>query len=636
MRKKDLKFINLHAHTDMSNIRLLDSTNSIDDLLNTAVKMNYHGIAITDHESVSNHINAIQKVREMKENGKMPESFRLVLGNEIYLCDSLEDVRDNYKSGVTKFPHFLILSKDLVGHEQMRILSSRAWSRKFKTGTMERVVTLKSDLEEIVKKNQGHLIASSACLGSEINIRLLSIKEAQKNNDEELANYHRQKLNEFILWCIDVFGQDHFFIELQPGLSKEQIYCNQKLIDIADYYGLKRIITTDAHYPRPEDRQIHEAFLNAKDGEREVASFYEACFLANIDEIFERMDYIDEEIIIDAIKNTELIGEMVEDYTIEQETVIPKIDIPKFKIRHVFKPVYDKYEYIKKMAYSDDEQNRYMIKLIEDGFYERLYSNTLSSERLHQLLARINVELGELWEISEVLNQTMSSYYITVAKICDIIWEDGDSIIGSGRGSAAGFLINYVLGITQINPLDYDVEMPHWRHLHRSRPDIGQLDIDLDTEASKRPQIIEALKRHFGEDRVLQVATFGTETSKAAITTACRGLGYDSDIALHLGSLIPFDRGKNWSIEDCLYGNEKKGRKPVKEFIKEIEKYPRLKETALGLNGLISRRGIHAGGVILFNEEFYRSNSMMVAPNGIPTTAFDLDDSQAVGNIKFD
>lgn len=635
------RFINKHTHTDVSNIRLLDSTNSIEKLLETAVKMKYGGIAITDHESVSNHINAIQTVRKMKQNGTMPRNFKLILGNEIYLCDSLEEVKDNYQSGVTKFPHFLLLAKDFEGHEQLRILSSRAWSRSFKTGLMERVPTLYSDLEEIIKNNQGHVLAGSACLGSEINIHLLAIKEANETNNTELLQYHRNKLNKFILWCIDVFGQDNFFIELQPALSWEQIHCNKELKKIAEFYKLKTIITTDAHYPRPEDAAIHEAFLNAKEGEREVASFYEACFLQSVDEIYERMDYLNKEFITECINNTYKIGQRFENYTLEHDTVIPRIELPNFELKHIFKPAYDKYKYIKKLAYSEDEQNRYLIKLIEDGFYDKLHTNTLTSEKFHQILDRINTELSELWVISEVIKQTMSAYYVSVAKLVDIIWSDdadcgGDSLVGSGRGSAAGWIINYIIGITQVNPLEYEIEMPHWRHLHKSRPDVGALDIDLDTEGSKRPRIIQALKNYFGEEHILQVATFGTETSKSSLNTAARGLGYDQDVSHHLGSMIPFERGKHWSIAECLYGDEEEGKKPIKEFINEIEKYPKLKETALGINGLISRRGIHAGGVILFNEVFYKTNSLMKAPNGNLTTAFSLDDCQSVGNIKFD
>lgn len=598
--------------------------------------MQYSGLAITDHEILSAHVESIQVARKMKEEGTMPGDFKLILGNEIYLVDSLEEVKDNYQPGVTKFPHFLLLSKSLEGHRQLRILSSRAWSRSYNTGLMTRTPTLKSDLEEIIKPNQGHIIAGSACLGSEVNIRLLAIKEAMESNNNSEAQFHREKLNEFILWCIDVFGQDHFFIELQPALSWEQIHCNKELVKIAKFYDLKLIVTTDAHYLRPEDRDTHEAFLNAKDGEREVASFYEACFLQSIDEMYDRMDYLGEDIVTEAIKNTQLIGDMVEDYTIEHDTVIPRIELPKFELRHMFKPAYKKYGYIKKMAYSDDEQNRYLLKLIEDGFEKNLKSPNLTQKSFHEILARIDVELGELWEIGKVINQNMGSYYITVKEIVDVIWEQADSLVGSGRGSSSGFIINYLLGITQINPLEYGVEIPHWRHLHKSRADVSALDIDIDTEGSKRSQIINALKNHFGEDRVLQVSVFGTETSKAAIATACRGLGYDSDIALHLGGIIPFERGKNWSIHECLYGNEEKGREPVTEFINEIEKYPRLKETALGLNGLTSRRGIHAGGIILFNDPYFESNALMTAPNGTPVTQYNLDDSQALGNIKYD
>src|SRR5690606_2548191 len=137
----------------------------------------------------------------------------------------------------------------------------------------------------------------------------------------------------------------------------------------------------------------------------------------------------------------------------------------------------------------------YIIKLIEDGFMEKLAGNTLSKEYFHQVLHRLDLELGELYEISIKLKQAMSSYYVTVREIINIIWDDecgGNSLVGSGRGSAAGFLINFLLGITQINPLVYGVELPHWRHLHRSRPDIA--DIDIDTEGSKRPQILQALR----------------------------------------------------------------------------------------------------------------------------------------------
>lgn len=634
-------FISCHNHDSTSNFKLLDCITSVEELITTASDLSYKGIAITNHETVSSHVEAIKVTRRLKKEGKIPEEFQLILGNEIYLLDDVEYAKQNYKSGETKFPHFLLLAKSKQGHEALRRLSSKAWGENyFRTGFMERTPTDKKDLEKIAREYPNQLIATTACLGSESSIHLLAIRDAEKNGDKEKANYHRQKLNDFILWCIDVFGKNNFFIELQPALSEEQKYVNSKLIPLANYYGLKIIITTDTHYLRPEHKNIHKAFLNAKEGEREVESFYADTYMHTIEEIYEKMEgYIDNSIIQDAIKNTLLIGEMVEDYTIEQDTVIPKIDLPSFEVRHIFKPAYSQYDYIKKMAHSDNEQDRYLIKLVEDGFDEYIPRNVLTREKFHQILARINIELGELWEISNEINQAASSYYVTVAKIIDIIWNDdcgGNSIVPPGRGSSSGFLICFLLGITQINPLEYGIEMPHWRHLHRSRPDIGALDIDIDTEGRKRPRIIQALKNHFGLDRVLQVCTYGRIGSKSAIQVAARGLGIDSDTSQYISSLVPWERGQNWSLSDCLYGNEKKQRKPVKELINEFDKYPELKETALMVESKIDKRSIHAGGVILFNEEFYKTNALMRAPNGAQITQFNLEDSQAVGNMKFD
>ncbi|MEM5009396.1 PHP domain-containing protein [Niallia taxi] len=626
-----------HNHSSKSNFRLLDCTNSVEELIQTAADIGYKGITITDHETVSAHVEAIQVASKLKKNNKIPADFQLILGNEIYLVDDLESVRDNYKSGVTKFPHFVLIAKDKKGHEQLRYLSSKAWENSFYTGTMERVPTTKGLLREVIEENPGHLIASSACLGSEINIHLLAIKEYEEEGNNELVKEHRGKLNEFINWCIDVFTRSNFYIELQPAVSEAQVYCNQKLVEIAKYYDLKTIVTTDTHFLRPEDRIVHKSFLNSKDGEREVDEFYQDTYLHTVDEIHEKMKYLNKSVITDAIENTLLIGEMVEEYTILHNPVIPRIELPDFEVRHVFKKAYEQYSYLGKMAYSEDAQDRFIMKLIEDGFYEKIAGNTLSKEYFHEVLNRLNLETGELYEISLKLNQAMSSYYVTVREIINIIWDDecgGNSLVGSGRGSAAGYLINYLLGITQINPLVYGVEMPHWRHLHRSRIDIA--DIDIDTEGSKRPQILQALRNHFGSDKVLQVCTYGTEGSKSALQTAARGLGIDSDIALYLSGMIPFERGQNWSLSDCFHGHEEKGRKPVKELIREVEKYPHLKETALKLEGTVNKRSIHAGGVIIFNDSYYKSNAMMKAPNGSAITQFNLSDSEAVGNIKYD
>ncbi|MEK4006558.1 PHP domain-containing protein [Paenibacillus sp. FSL H3-0333] len=627
----------LHNHTDRgSNLKLRDTTNTIEGLIQTANDMGHKGLAITDHESVSSHVKAIQITEQLKKNEKIAQDFKLILGNEIYLVENTEEIRTNYKSGVTKFPHFLLLSKDAIGHEQIRYMSSKAWADSFFTGPMLRTPTERGLLESIIKRDPGHLIASSACLGSPHCIYLLEMKTHHENNDLEKAKESYKKVCDFTEWCIDVFGKDDFYLELQPAYSEEQIYCNKQLLKLSNKYGLKYIITTDSHFLRPEDRIVHKAFLNAKEGEREVDAFYEATFVQTIDEMSERLNYLEHEVIKTALDNTIEIGNKIQDYTILKPTVIPKIDLPDFNLRGTFRSVYGKYEFINKMAHSENPQDRYIVKLIEDGFYEYLPYNTYSTEKLHSVAGRINVELGELWKISETLNQSMASYYITVREIVNVIWDDdcGNSLVGVSRGSAAGYLICFLLGITQVNPLEYGIEMPHWRHLTAERPEYP--DVDIDTEAAKRDQIFRQLKQYFGEKRVLQVCTFGTEASKSAVQSAARGLGIDNDVAMYVSGLVPFERGSNWTLSDCVNGNEEKERKPVQEFISEINKHEHWLNVAMKIEGLVNKRSIHASGVIVFNEEFYKTNAMMTAPNGTHVTQFSLEDCEAVSNMKFD
>lgn len=623
--------ISLHNHTDKSNFRLVDCIIKTENLLKRAIEIGLEGVAITDHETVSAHVEAIQKVKEMKEKGKMPKDFKLILGNEIYLVDSLEEVRDNYKGGgVTKFPHFILLAKDKEGHKQLRELSSIAWENSFKTGQMERVPTVKTDLERIIKHNPGHLIASTACLGGELPYLILALLNPENKQYEKDIKY---RVHSFLTWCIDLFGRDNFFIELQPSVMQEQIIFNKKAIEIARAYDLKWIITTDSHYLKNDNKTIHEAYLNSKDGDREVADFYSSTYLMNEDEITPYLDqYISQEDIQAAYDTTRLIGSMIEEYDLSHPVIVPKIDIPDFKLQHLFKPAYNKYGYIEKFAHSDNAQERYLLKLVEDGFNKKLRKPGMSKDEFHEIMARIDVELGELWEITQQIQNEVSAYYITTREIINLMWEEGDSLVGVARGSVTGFLVAYLIDITQLNPLKWN--LPHWRHLHKERPELP--DIDLDSQANRRRTILDALKVKFGERRVLNICTFGTEGSRSAILTACRGLGIDNDTAQYLADMIPFERGQNWSLKDCIEGDEDKGRRPVREFIKEVGQYEGLLEVAMGIEGLVNKRSIHASGVYVFDGDFLEQNARMRAPNGQFVTQYNMGDSDYMGGLKVD
>ena len=217
---------------------------------------------------------------------------------------------------------------------------------------------------------------------------------------------------------------------------------------------------------------------------------------------------------------------------------------------------YDRYEYISKFAHSDNVYDRYLLKLIEDGYYEKIPYTTFGKVKFFETLDRIEVELKEMWLVTEKLGTSISSYYISTLELVNIMWEEGDSLVGVARGSVTGMFTMYLIGITQMNPLQWG--LPHWRHISHEKVELS--DVDIDTQQDRRLKIIEAVKRRRGERKVLNCSTFKTEGSKSAIITAGRGLGLDSDITQYLSNLIPVTRGQTWSLHDCLYGNEEKER----------------------------------------------------------------------------
>ena len=257
----------IHTHTDTSNTRLLDSICRVEDLIDKAVRIGLAGISITDHECLSNLPAASfysEKIRE-----EHPD-FKIALGNEIYLCDT----RDMGQ----KYFHFILLAKNAIGWRALRELSSRAWLNSYWDRGMERVVTLKSDLEEIVNKYPNSLIATTACLGGELSTAVTNMLNAEQVFDMDARQMEHSHIVDFISWCKNLFGRD-FYIECAPAASRDQIVVNKKLRQISNAMEIPMVIGSDAHYLSKEDRYVHKAYLNSQGGEREVDSFYEYSYL---------------------------------------------------------------------------------------------------------------------------------------------------------------------------------------------------------------------------------------------------------------------------------------------------------------------------------------------------------------------
>lgn len=632
-------FPNLHTHTDVSNIRLLDCINKVGEVIDYALELNMPGIAITDHECLSNHVQAqkhlknkidkleaklrTQSDEKIQQELNKAKDFKLMLGNEIYLVRNGLSLSNVIKG--ERYYHFILIAKDLEGHKQLRQLSSRAWGRSFRS-YLERVPTYYSDIEDIVKANPGHLIATTACLGGFLGTTLLS------NTPGSL-----DKVNEFLSWCLDVFGDD-FYLEIQPGNTDEQITFNKKVLASCEKNpDAQIIITTDAHYLTKDKRLIHKAYLNSKEGEREVDAFYGSTYLMSSDEAYEYLkSYVPESAFEWIVNKTREVADKCVNYTLRSEQVVPSANEP-FKLDEDTKLNFIDHWNITK------ESNLYKLFSHEYAgdrrFADKIIHGLLTripAEEIANTLTRVEEELEEIKAISEKINQPLSEYFNSVATIIEIIWDKGDSLVGPARGSAMSYVINYLIGITQINPLKQAIPLPLWRFLHRDRPELP--DIDIDIQGVKRNKVLLALKEYFGKmgGNVINVATFGTEGAKSAILTACRALNIDSDIGLYLSSLVPVERGFVWPLKDCYYGNPDEGREPQRAFINEIDQYDNLKMVAMGIEGLINKRGIHAGGIIITNTDFTDKNAIMRAPNGTSISQYNLGDTEFLGGLKID
>jgi DNA polymerase-3 subunit alpha len=246
-------------------------------------------------------------------------------------------------------------------------------------------------------------------------------------------------------------------------------------------------------------------------------------------------------------------------------------------------------------------------------------------EENKELFDRIDIELEHVVETSERIEKNLSNYLLTARYLVDLMWTEGDSLVGPSRGSVTGFMIAYLIDIIQVNPMKWN--LPWWRFLHKDRPDL--MDVDLDSQKTQRSQILDALNKSFGKDKVLNIATFGTIGSKSSIIAACRGLDIDGSVAHYLSGLVPEERGANWSLSDVIYGNKKKDRKPQNEFNAKLKEYDnkKLRKTILAFEGIIDKRSVHASGIYIYNESYYKRNAMMMSPGGVPTTQFDMADS---------
>lgn len=467
-------YFSVHTHTTYSNIRLIDSINQPEALIDKAIELGLSGLAITDHECVSAHVRAEKYMNSLKE--KYPD-FKLAFGNEIYLTDT----RDSGQ----KYYHFILIAKDEIGHRALRELSSRAWLNSYTDRKIERVPTLKTELEEIVHKFPGHLIATTACIGGELSQNILLYLMARKINDDNNAIFYYKKIMDFLNYCQNLFKED-FYIECAPGTSAEQMAVNQVLRKISEAFNIKMVVGTDAHYLTKVERPVHKAYLNSKEGDREVDAFYEFTYLMDYEEVNSLLSQSfdnDIEYTNKIVDNTLEIQNKIKAYSLFHKQDIPSVEVKDYPksawwgSNNDYADEMSKFPNLQKLFVSDDIQDRYWInqcweKLDEIGHGWQQFLETGETEYIEELEEEARVKSI----ISEKLETNMFRYPNTLQHYIDLIWNSG-SMVGAGRGSSCAALNHYLMGITQLDPIQW--KLPFFRYLNDERIELGSLILIL-------------------------------------------------------------------------------------------------------------------------------------------------------------
>ena len=383
----------LHGHTQYSNIRLRDAIIKEEQALAYAQELGHTVIGFTEHEFTGGWLKAF------KLQKKYPD-IKIILGNEIYLCRNGLNA-SNYNREIDRYYHFCLYGKDDIGLKQIREISTRAWMRSYMARGMRRVPTYYNDLFEIIGKNPGHVIGSTACLGGALPTQLLRYRDTQ---NAELG----RKIGIWIDQMDNLFGRGNFYLELQPSKNKDQIYVNKQLIELSGITGIPYIITTDSHYLRKEDRIVHKAYLNAQSGDREVDDFYASTYMMDTAELESYFKYFDKETLQKAYQNILEIRDKIQDFSLLRPLKIPNLkwkpigNVITSGKEELFKVI----PMLETFANSEYESDRYLVDAIWDGIVRH---KDLQNQEAYD---EINACLEDTWVSSEVNKARWSAYYL--------------------------------------------------------------------------------------------------------------------------------------------------------------------------------------------------------------------------------
>ncbi len=558
-----MAFCHLHTHTEYS---LLDGSNKIKEYVARVKELGMNSAAITDH---GNMYGVVEFYKTAKANDINP-----IIGCEVYVAPNSRFDRE-LSHGDDRYYHLILLAENNTGYANLMKIVSIGYTEGY-------YYRPRVDFETLEKYHEG-LICLSACLAGEIP------RYITRGFYEE-AKAVAQKYQE----C---FGKDNFFLELQDHGIESQKLVNQQLLRMSQELGIELVCTNDVHYTYATDVEAHDVLLCIQTGKKvtdEDRMRYEGgqFFVKSEEEMRALFPYA-----LGAVENTQKIADRC-NVTLE----FGNYKIPKYEVPQGY-----------------DSAEAFLTKLCEDGFKEKyIDSKEYDEESLQKIHEDMKYELGIIKEMGFIEYILIVWDYINWCRTHDC-W------VGPGRGSAAGSRVCYCTGITDIDPVRYNLLFERFLNPER----VSMPDIDVDFEYAERYRAIEYVQEKYGKDSVTQIVTFGTMAARGVIKSVGKALDFPYAETDRLAKMIPQEL--NITIDKALQMNpELRG---IYESDRSIHD---MIDMAKKLEGLPNHTSVHAAGVVIYPGVASDYVPLGRANDGSPTAEYNMVQLEELGLLKMD
>jgi DNA polymerase III subunit alpha len=565
-----MSFVGLHIHSDYS---MLDGASQLNDLVTRAVELGMPAIALTDHGVMYGAVGLLKACK-----GK---DVKPIIGNEMYVINgdiTLQERRPRY--------HQVVLAKNTQGYRNLVKLTTISSLQGVQgKGIFSRPCINKDLLEQY---HEG-LIVTSACLGGEVP---QAIMQGRLDVARRIAK-----------WYKDLLGAD-YYLEIQDHGSQEDRVVNVEIVRIARELDIQLIATNDSHFISCYDVEAHDALLCIQTGklitEDKRLRYSGTEYLKSADEMAQLFrDHLSDDVIKEAIATTLEVADKIEQYDIFRDPQSPAYPVPE-----------------------GHTPESYMEEITWLGLQDR-FGVASRAEIEPSYKERLEYELQMLEQMG------YSTYFL-------VVWDyikyarDHSIPVGPGRGSAAGSLVAYALGITGIDPVHHGLLFERFLNPERK----SMPDIDTDFCIEKREQIIEYVTEKYGADHVAQIITFNRLTSKAVLKDVARVLDIPYGEADRMAKLIPVSRGKPAKLKVMI-----SDQTPAPEFKEKYETDPKVQrwlDMAIRIEGTNKTFGVHAAGVVIAAEPLDQIVPLQRNNDGSVITQYYMEDLEALGLLKMD